>query len=225
MFFSKVVLFAFFLAALSVLATPHALHHNALHRRVVAARAASFSNSTVSAKRQNSAKCIQRPSSSSASSSIVHAPSPIVAPESTHSPTTSFTPAPVPSPSSTTHQKQPAPSSSTAAPPASSSPSTPGANGPFFGDGTFFASSSISPSFFLPFYSKFSIAGLGACGITNDASNPIVAVSEIRYDAAAYVFLTLSLFAFDYLSSSTALMTIPTTTHFAANKFRSLVCI
>jgi hypothetical protein len=53
MFFSVAVLFAVSLGAVSVLATPHALHHNALHRRAAAVRVAPPSNSSdVAVKRQ-----------------------------------------------------------------------------------------------------------------------------------------------------------------------------
>jgi len=153
MFFSKVVLFAISLSAVLVHATPH--NHHALHRRVAARVASTPSNSSaVSVKRQNSAKCSHRsiPHSSSAPSSTIPAVTAIVStPQSKPSPLTSSAPSstpPPPPPPSTTSTPQPPPPSTTSAP--APSPSS-GANGPFSGDGTFFASSSISLSCFRPF--------------------------------------------------------------------------
>jgi len=188
MFFSKVVLLAISLGALSVLATPHALHHHALHRRAVAARAVAArvaspasNSSDVSARRRSSPKCIDRsaPPPSSSSSSIPVAATPVDQNKPPVVPPVTPTPTPTPTPTQTPHQ-QPAPPSttSTTPPPSTTPPSTGGGgggsggggggnNGPFTGDGTFFST------------------GLGACGTTNVDTDFIVAVSLDRFDAVS----------------------------------------
>jgi len=162
MFFSKVVLLAISLGAVSsVLATPHALHHHALHRRAVAARVAStHSNSSdATAKRQSSPKCNHH-SPPSSSLPAITAPAVTAVVEHPKPP-----PDTTPTPSPTSTQPPPPPPSTTSA--ATPPPSTGGGNGPFTGDGTFFAT------------------GLGACGITNYPTDSIVAISQIRFDAAS----------------------------------------
>jgi hypothetical protein len=163
MFFSRVVLFAISLGALSVLATPHALHHHALHRRAVAARVASAhtNESAITVKRQNSQKCRPAPSSSS----LVHAPSAIAELPKNSPPAT--TPKPSASSTSTLQNQPPATPTTTSTPtPPSGPPSGAGTGGgPFHGQGTFFAT------------------GLGACGTTNTDTDFIVAVAESRFDS------------------------------------------
>jgi len=182
MFFSKVVLFAISLGAISVLATPHALHHHALHRRAVAARAvvarvasAPSNSSEVTVKRQNSAKCINRPPSSSSPSIPAATPNvqntPIVQKPPVVSPPAA-TPTPTPTPTPIPHQETPpAPKTTTSSPAPTNTPPPSsgggGGGGSFSGDGTFFST------------------GLGSCGMTNKDTDYIVAVSEILYDAAS----------------------------------------
>lgn len=150
MLFSKVVLFTISLGAISVLATPHALYHHALHRRVAARVAPPPSNSSeVTVKRQNSPKCNHRPAppSSSPSSANVPAVTAIVKSHSSPSPATT----PTSTPTSTPHRQQPATTSTASPPPSTQAPSPGGGdNGSFSGDGTFFESLSISPSCFSP---------------------------------------------------------------------------
>jgi hypothetical protein len=163
MFFSKVLLLAISFAAISVLATPHALHHHALHRRAVAARVASTSNSSdVSFKRRNSRRCLTQPSSSA---SIPGVTAIVKKPQSSSSIVTSSSAPPPPPPTSTS--QQPPPTTSTTNPPSGGGGGGGGGDTFTDGDGTFFDT------------------GLGACGITNVDTDFIVAVSMIRFDAVS----------------------------------------
>jgi hypothetical protein len=163
MFFSKALLVATFLGAISALATPHPLHHHPLHRRALAARLASVRdasapNNNITVSRQNSPKCNFHPSSNlpvspqtpqTASHSTPVIPQPSLPPS---------TPSPSPTPSSSTTPQQQPPATTSSAPPAQSS------DGPFTGEGTFFDT------------------GLGACGITNVDTDFICAISKLRFD-------------------------------------------
>lgn len=160
MFFSKALLVATFLGAISALATPHPLHHHAVHRRALAARLASVReasahNTNITLSRQNSAKCnfnppSDDPTTAAPSAPVISQPSAPVISQPSLSPST-------PTPSPTTTQPQ-LPATTSSAAPAQSN------DGPFTGQGTFFDT------------------GLGACGITNNDTNMICAISKLRFD-------------------------------------------
>lgn len=175
-------------ATSSVLATPHALHHP-FHHRAITARVASDplppNNATLASlrRRQTTQRCRQRPKTSSSS---VHSSAP--PPTSTHVQSTATTPSPVtsskPLSSSTPKPTQP--------------PSSGGSDLPSYllgtqtGQGTFYASSLIPPLVFF-LISNISIAGLGACGITNNDDDHIAAVSHLMFDTFPCVFFSLCL--------------------------------
>lgn len=157
MFFSKAILFVVSLAAISVMATPHALNH--IHHRAIAARAVSptpkpSNNLTDTAraphrKRQNAQKCRERtstssslvPSSVSISPQLTHTPAQhqaaaVTTPESSPPPASQqapTTPSPSPTPTPTPTRQPPAPTTSQPSPSTTTStptaPSSGGSNG------------------------------------------------------------------------------------------------
>jgi hypothetical protein len=165
-------LFAITLGAILVFATPHALHHHALHRRTFAARVASNS-SDIAVKRQDSSDsdCIKTSSAPSADTGIdQNTPDATTSTRSPTSPppppptttTTSSDPAdtdvvqntphttPTHSPTSPLQKHPPATTSIAAAQPPVAFISK-NVKGPHKGQGTFYKSLSISPSCFSPF--------------------------------------------------------------------------
>jgi hypothetical protein len=168
MFFSKAILFVVSLAAVSVMATPHALNH--IHHRAIATRAPPQppSNVTIIArahhrKRQNAQKCRGRTSTSS--SVVPSSATSSISPQPTHTPAQHHaavtipesSPPPTPSPTPTPTSQPPAPTTSPSPTTTPQSPATTAAssgsnsNG-FFdgtnsGDITFYKGSSI-PLFF-----------------------------------------------------------------------------
>lgn len=131
MFFSKVFLFAIILGAtsISVFANPLALNHHALHRRTFAARVASNSSDTAVIRQDSSDS-----DSDSDSTYLAHTGIAQNTPD-TRSPK---------SPTATNI------SNATQSPVSFTSRKVQGI-GPFNGQGTFYNSSSISPSCFPPF--------------------------------------------------------------------------
>ncbi|KAF8898662.1 RlpA-like double-psi beta-barrel-protein domain-containing protein-containing protein [Infundibulicybe gibba] len=204
MAFSKFALLCIALSAsVSALSTPHHLPRNAHHRAIARAAAPALVDIPVAPlkKRQVRKRCKPRPSSSAvlapSSSSIAPAPSSSIEPPPP-SPTTtavqsSSTPIrlneftssekaePTPVPKEETAAKEPAPSTSQPAPEPSPSPS-PASNGGGGGGGggtpfgSFLAGVQTGQG-------TFYATGLGSCGITNNDSQFIAAVSHLLYDS------------------------------------------
>ena len=218
------ILLSFALSA-AALATPHVLRHN-LHHRSVAARIPlpapvplNSSQGQVIRKRSLNKRCKPRtpPSSSSPTATatkVVNAGS---------EPTSSAVDPPPPTTTHTQHQTTPPPA-----------PTQPSGDEPSYmigtqtGDGPSPASPSLVAS--LANFSShdsgtFYATGLGACGITNNDSQHIVAVSHLLFDTFPYVPLSSFFFLvlFDSPPSVDMKAGTPTTILSAAAELPPLV--
>jgi hypothetical protein len=173
MFFSKAVLVVVSCAAISVLATPHALNH-ALHHRAIAARvqtSPSPNNATLAPPRtrRDTQRCRKRPIPSS--SSLQHVTPSSSSSSSSPSSSSSSSPALRVQPTPTTTQHQAAPVQPSPTP--TQQPSS--------------GSSGDLPSYLIGTQTgaqgTFYATGLGACGITNTDSDFIAAVSYLMFDS------------------------------------------